>query len=82
LGEIMKNIRTFSLVAVSVLVTLAFAASTASATELEVNGVGKNERVEVTELLKSGGSLSLSDTFGGFANTCTEQHWVWHTTTF
>lgn len=55
---------------------------TASATTLEVSGVKQTSSVTVKGSLKSGTSMLLSDTFGGFANTCTASTVEGSSTTF
>jgi hypothetical protein len=54
--------------AAAALALMAFA-STASATTLEVGGATKNEKVTIHAT--TAGSVLWTDTFGGFANTCT-----------
>ncbi|HEX6206459.1 MAG TPA: hypothetical protein VFZ29_11705 [Solirubrobacterales bacterium] len=54
--------------------TMAFAASTASATTLEVGGVTKNQSVTLLASLEPGTSFVFSRTDGSLANTCTEAH--------
>jgi hypothetical protein len=51
--------------------------SSASATTFEVKGVKKNEALTIQASLKIGTSVLLSDTFGGFANTCTSSQFTW-----
>ncbi len=53
---------------------MAFAASCASATTLEVNGVTQTGSLTITASLETGTTLTMSRTDGSFANTCTGSH--------
>jgi hypothetical protein len=71
----MKHLKTLGLAAVAAMALTAFAASSASATVLEVGGVDETEKVEIKASLQAGSSTLLSDTsgeaFGVWSNTCT-----------
>jgi hypothetical protein len=66
----MKFTKILGVVAVAALALMAFASS-ASATSLELNGVGATTDVTIEATLKSGTSALLTDTSKFFANTCT-----------
>ncbi|HEY5942305.1 MAG TPA: hypothetical protein VIT89_05515 [Solirubrobacterales bacterium] len=70
----MKYLKMLGIAAVAAMALTAFAASSSGATTLEVGGVPKNEKVEITASLKSGTSTTLSRTDGSLANTCTASH--------
>src|SRR5690242_2740943 len=65
------NLKTLGLAAMVAMALTAFAASSASATTLEVNGVTQNASVSLSASLESGTSLTLARTDGSLANTCT-----------
>jgi hypothetical protein len=68
----MKYLKMLGLAAISALAMMAVTAGTASATTLEVDGVTKNSKVEISASLKAGNSLPLTSTSGGtLFNTCT-----------
>jgi hypothetical protein len=61
---------------------LAFTASSATATTLEVASVKQNASVTIKFSLKSGTSALLTDTVGTFSNTVTASNIEMHTETF
>jgi hypothetical protein len=75
----MKLSKILGVAAVAALALMAFA-STASATTLETNGVKQTGTVTIHAT--AAGSILLSATGGGFANTCTESTVHGWTTTF
>lgn len=66
----MKHLRTFGLAVAAVVATTAFAAGSASATTLEVNGIAQNGGVSLSASLKSGGKIVVSRTDGTSVNDC------------
>ncbi|HEV2858708.1 MAG TPA: hypothetical protein VGW80_09935 [Solirubrobacterales bacterium] len=74
----MKQIQGISLAGLAVAV-MVFGASTASATTLEVAGVGRSESIAIKSSLKSGTTAHLDDTAGGLVNTCIESTVEGHT---
>ncbi|MFL5874147.1 MAG: hypothetical protein ACJ75T_11850, partial [Solirubrobacterales bacterium] len=60
--------------AVAAMAFAAFAASSASATTLEVNGATQNKAVTLTATLDTEATFLLSTTGGAFSNTCKESH--------
>ena len=66
----MKYLKILGLAAVAAMALTAFAASTASATTLEVGGVTKNESVTLDASLASGTKAVLARTDGSLANEC------------
>jgi hypothetical protein len=73
-----KRLGPVALMALALLVL----ANTATATTLEISGVKQNVAVTIKASLKFGTSLLLTDTFGGFANTCTDSAIEGKTSTF
>lgn len=61
---------------------MAFAATSASATTLEVNGVTQNQAVALTTSLEGGVTFVWARTDGTFANTCTSVNDSWQTSVF
>jgi hypothetical protein len=66
----MKQLQRIMLVTLAAVSLGLVAASTASATTLEVGAVKRNEAVTFSTTLKAGSSLLIEDTGGFFANTC------------
>jgi hypothetical protein len=64
----MKYLKMLGLAAVAAMALMAVTAGSASATTLEVGGVAKNESITMTA--SNEGSITLSDTEGTQANTC------------
>jgi hypothetical protein len=78
----MKHLLSLAAVA-SVLALMCLSmASAASATMLEVGGVGKNESIAIKASLKSGSSLLIRDTAGGWIGTCSSSPIEGNTTNF
>jgi hypothetical protein len=75
------KLRTLGAAALTVLAMTTFAA-TASATTLEAKGVKQTGAVTIRASLKAFSSSLFSDTFGGFANTCTASGLEWRTEVF
>src|SRR6185503_13925891 len=67
----MKYLKMLGLVAVAAMALTAFAASTASATTLETNGVATKAAETITATLEAGSSAILKDEFGTTTDTCT-----------
>jgi hypothetical protein len=68
----MKYLKMLGLAVVSAMAMMAVTAGTASATTLEVSGVTKNSRVDISASLVGEVSLPLTSTSGGtLFNTCT-----------
>jgi hypothetical protein len=67
----MRYLKMLGLAALSAMAMTAFAGGSASATTLEVGGVGKNSSVAFGASLKSGTSMVLRQTDGSFWKTCT-----------
>lgn len=70
----MKYLKMLGLAAVVAMSFMAFAASSASATTLEVNGVTQKEPLTITASLEKETTVTLARTDGSFANTCTGSH--------
>jgi hypothetical protein len=70
----MRYLKMLGLAAVAAMAMTAFAASSASAVTLEVNGIPQSQSVTITASLLPGSSAVLSRTDGSFANTCTTSH--------
>jgi uncharacterized protein (DUF2141 family) len=68
----MKYLKMLGLAAVAAMALTAFAASTASATTLEIGGVKQNKAVHIQATLKAGTSAILKDEFGTTTDTCTK----------
>jgi len=66
----MKYLKMLGLVAVAAMALTAFAASTASATTLETNGVATKAAETITATLEAGSSAILKDEFGTTTDTC------------
>src|SRR4051794_36104041 len=67
----MKQLQRLASIALATTIFALTGASSASATALEIAGVGSGESVAINASLKSGSSAKLSATGGGLANTCT-----------
>lgn len=67
----MKNLKMVGLAAVAAMAFTSIAASSASATALEVEGWGEDEAVTIEASLKSGTSTVIKRTDGSLSNTCT-----------
>jgi hypothetical protein len=67
----MNYLKMLGLAAAGAMALMAFAAGSASATTLEVEGVAQNVSVSPILTLKSGTSMIIKDTFGVSFNTCT-----------
>lgn len=68
----MKQLSKSAIATLSAMALVAFTATSAPATTLEVAGATKSESVTIAASLKSGTSALLKDTLGITANTCTE----------
>jgi len=66
--------RKLAVAAVAAAVVMALAASGASAATFAITGVTQNNSITVTKSLAAGTSITVSDTSGFFANTCTTSH--------
>ena len=76
----MKYLKMLGLAAVAAMAMTAFTAGTASATTLEVGGVTKNEKIDITASLKPETAAILQPTGGGsLANECSTSHVEGHT---
>lgn len=78
----MNRLKMLGLAAVAVAAFAASAASSASATTLELTGSTFNGTITVTASLEPGSDTRYALTNGSFANTCTESHWHWFTSSF
>ncbi|HVD40754.1 MAG TPA: hypothetical protein VNC16_07110 [Solirubrobacterales bacterium] len=78
----MKSLKTLGLAVLAATSIMAFAASSASATTLEIKGVTQTGPVTITASLKSGNSTILKDTSGFSQNTCTSSDMHGITTIF
>jgi hypothetical protein len=78
----MKYLKMLGIAAAAAMVFTAFAASTSSATTLEVGGVTQNSAVTLEMSLATGTSTTLSSTDGSIANTCTTSAMHGTTSTF
>jgi hypothetical protein len=78
----MKYLKMLGLAAVAAMALMAFAAGTASATTLEVNGVTQNKAVALSASIEPGTSAVLSRTDGSLANTCTTSNVAGTTSVF
>src|SRR5215213_2642758 len=70
----MKTLTMLGVTAVVATTLSAFAAASASATTLEINGVTQNQPVTFTMSLGSGDSATLRTTSTMFLNTCSVSH--------
>lgn len=77
----MTYMKKLVIAAMATMAVAAFAASTASATTLEYNGVTRNETLSITASLTPGTSMVMSRTDGSFIKTCTGSHIAAHTVT-
>jgi hypothetical protein len=69
----MKSLKSLGLATAAAIALIAFAgAASASATTIEINGVTKNQSVEITASQKVGTSSLIKDEFGNTTDTCTE----------
>jgi hypothetical protein len=68
----MKTLKRTFAMAVTALAIVAFPASFASATTLEVKGVKQNSAVAIKVSMQAGSSAVLTDEFGTTTDTCTE----------
>lgn len=70
----MKSLKILGIAAVVAMSFTAFAASSASATTLEVAGVTQNKQVTLTASLLPGTKMVISRTDGSLANECSSSH--------
>lgn len=78
----MKYLKMLGLAAIAAMALTAFAASTASATTLEVNGATQNKAVTLQASVEPGSTVILSRTDGTLANTCSTSNVEGTTETF
>lgn len=76
------KLKGLSLTAVAAMAFTAFAATSASASTLEVGGVTKNSAVQIEANNKSGASMTWTLTNGSLGNTCTAAGLASKTETF
>ena len=70
----MKCLKTLGLAVIAAIAMVTLAASSASASTLEIGGVTQNKSVTITASEVPDSSMLLGTTSGGFANTCLESH--------
>jgi hypothetical protein len=77
----MEYPKMLGLAAISAMALIAVSAGTASATTLEVDGVTRNSRVDISASLKANTSAAMTSTSGGtLFKTCTASTLAGHTT--